>query len=71
MILEMDWLFKYYATLKGREKIVQFFIPRVPGFYFRGDRWDISAYFVSYLQASQMLRKGYTTHLAYVNKANE
>ncbi|XP_058003970.1 uncharacterized protein LOC131180640 [Hevea brasiliensis] len=66
VILGMDWLSTYYATLDYRNKKVYFHILGVEEFSFNGDRSVASYNLVSAISARKMLRHGCQSYLVLV-----
>ena len=72
MILEMDWLASYHASVDCFGKRVTFSIPGQPDFSFEGKHVDKPLRVILALQASSLLRKGCQGFLAYVvNEEND
>ena len=64
VILGMNWLAQYYASLDCREEVVIFKIPNNDEFRFRGDKSSIPPNLISAIAARKMLRRrirGYLT----------
>ena len=64
VILGMNWLAQYYASLDCREKVVIFKIPNNDEFRFRGDKSSIPPNLISAITARKMFRRrcrGYLT----------
>ena len=57
VILGMDQLTRYYATLDYREEAVIFRLPNDEEFSFRGDKSSIPQNLISAITARKMLRK--------------
>jgi hypothetical protein len=66
VILGMDWLSSYFATVDCHRKEVTFRIPDEPEFKWCGDQKSVPFNFISYLKASKLLRKGCEGYIAYV-----
>ena len=58
VILGIDWLAQYYATMDCRAKEVIFRIPDENEFRFRGDKSFIPQNLISAITARKMLRRG-------------
>ena len=72
VILGMDWLASYHASVDCFGKRVTFRIPSQPKFSFEGKHVDRPLHMISALQASYLLRKGCQGFLAYVeNEEND
>ena len=72
VILGMDWLASYHASVDCFGKRVTFSIPGQPDFSFEGKHVDKPLRVISALQASSLLRKGCQGFLAYVvNEKND
>ena len=72
MILGMDWLASYHASVDCFGKRVTFSIPGQPDFSFEGKHVDKSLRMILALRASSLLRKVCQGFLAYVvNKEND
>ncbi|RVX18791.1 hypothetical protein CK203_006981 [Vitis vinifera] len=72
VILGMDWLASYHASVDCFRKRVTFSIPSQPDFSFEGKHVDKPLHMISALRASSLLRKGYQSFLAYVvNEEND
>ena len=72
VILGMDWLASYHASVDCFGKRVTFSIPGQPDFSFEGKDVDKPLRVISALQASSLLRKGCQGFLAYVvNEKND
>ena len=66
MILGMNWLAQYYASLDCREKVVIFKIPNNDEFRFRGDKSSIPPNLISAITARKMFRRRYRGYLTVV-----
>ncbi|RVX00153.1 Retrovirus-related Pol polyprotein from transposon 17.6 [Vitis vinifera] len=66
VILGMDWLASYHASVDYFEKRVTFSIPGQPKFSFEGKHVDIPLRMISALRASSLLKKGCQGFLASV-----
>ena len=66
VILDMDWLHSYYATVDYKNRIVQFQFSNKPILEWRGSTLSFRGQLISYLQARKMISKGYVYHLVYV-----
>ena len=66
IVLGMDWLSKYRATLDCYKKEVRLVRPEEPGVIFRGIRREIAPSIINSMTASKMLRKGCQGYLAFV-----
>ena len=66
MILGMDWLAQYYASLDCCEKVVIFRIPNDYEFRFRGDKDSMPQNLISAIIARKMLRRGCRGYLDVV-----
>ena len=66
VILGMDWLAQYYASVDCRAKEVNFRIPDVNEFRFRGDKSSMPQNLISAITARKMLRRGCQGYLAVV-----
>ena len=66
MILGMDWLAQYYATVDCHAKEVIFKIPDENEFRVRGDKILIPQNLISAITARKMLRRGCQGYLAVV-----
>ncbi|RVX02251.1 hypothetical protein CK203_028319 [Vitis vinifera] len=72
VILGMDWLASYHASVDCFGKRVTFSIPGQPDFSFEGKHVDKPLRVISALRASYLLKKGYQGFLAYVvNEEND
>ena len=72
VILGMDWLASYHASVDCFGKRVTFSIPGQPEFSFEGKHVDKPLRMISALQASSLFRKGCQGFLAYVlNEGND
>ena len=72
VILGMDWLASYHASVDCFGKRVTFSIPGQPNFSFEGKHVDKPLRVISALRASSLLRKGCQGFLAYVvNEEND
>ena len=72
VILGMDWLISYHASVDCFGKTVTFSIPSQPDFSFEGKHVDKPLRVISALQSSSLLRKGCQGFLAYVgNEKND
>ena len=65
IILGMDWLAKYCATVDCYKKEVQFGQPGEPEVIFYGERKILSTSLISIIQANKMLRKACQGYLVY------
>ena len=68
VILGMDWLAQYYASLDCREKVVIFRIPNNDEFRFRGDKSSIPLNLIYATIARKMFRRRSRGYLAVVRK---
>ena len=66
VILGMDWLAQYYATVDCRAKEVIFRIPDENEFRFRGDKSLMPQNLISAITARKMLRRGCQGYLTVV-----
>ncbi|WKA07645.1 hypothetical protein VitviT2T_025440 [Vitis vinifera] len=66
VILGMDWLASYHASVDCFEKRVTFSIPGQPKFSFEGKHVDRPLHMISALRASSLLKKGCQGFLASV-----
>ena len=66
IILGMDWLSKYRATLDCYKKEVRLVRPEEPGVIFRGIRRETAPSLINAMTASKMLRKGCQGYLAFI-----
>ena len=66
VILGMDWLAQYYATVDCRAKELIFRIPYENEFRFRGDESSVPQNLISAITARKMLRRGCQGYLAVV-----
>ncbi|XP_038975808.1 uncharacterized protein LOC120106826 [Phoenix dactylifera] len=66
VILGMNWLATYHASVDCHDKRVNFQIPGKPTFSFCGNQGTAFPHIISALQAGRMLRKGCTGYLASV-----
>ena len=66
VILGMDWLAQYYASVDCHEKEVIFRIPGENEFRFRGDKSSMPRNLISAITASKMLIRGCQGYLAVV-----
>ena len=72
VILWIDWLASYHASVDCFRKRVTFSIPGQPDFSFGGKHVDKPLRMILALQASSLLRKGCQGFLAYVvNEEND
>ena len=66
VVLGMDWMYLYRATLDCYKKEVKFHTPGKLEVKFRGIRRELSSNIISAMAAQRMLRKGCQGYLAYV-----
>jgi hypothetical protein len=66
VILGMDWLSKYYASINCREKVVVFQLPCVERFKFNGSCTRATPPLLSAIQATRNIRQRVSAFLAYV-----
>ena len=66
IVLGMDWLSKYRATLDCYKKEVRLVSPEEPGVISRGIRREIAPSLINAMTASKTLRKGCQGYLAFV-----
>ncbi|XP_069152832.1 uncharacterized protein [Solanum lycopersicum] len=67
IILGMDWLHKFYATIDRRNRIVRFQFPKELELEREGRSSNPKGQIVSHLKANKMLSKGYLYHLVRFN----
>ena len=70
IIMGMDWLASCYAKVDCQRKIVQFHFPGEPVLEWAGKVAAPRGKFISYLQASKMIKKGCLYHLIRVHDLN-
>ncbi|XP_070034175.1 uncharacterized protein [Nicotiana tomentosiformis] len=58
MTMRMDWLYKCYAILDCRAKVVMFEFPNKPVCEWKGNIAEPRGKFISYLKAKKMITKG-------------
>lgn len=66
VILGMDWLASYHATMNCYKKEVVFRIPNQTKFLFQGVHKSLFSSLISAIQAGNLLRKGWQGYLTYV-----
>jgi hypothetical protein len=66
IILGMDWLSRYYASIDCRRKEIIFRPPNEEEFIFHGSRVSATSPFLSAIQVSRSVRRGASAFLAYV-----
>nr|CAD1834482.1 unnamed protein product [Ananas comosus var. bracteatus] len=66
VVLGMDWLTKYYATIDCMNRTVTFREPRQTEVVFRGCRSSLFAMSISSFRARQLISRGCVTYLASV-----
>ncbi|XP_038982120.1 uncharacterized protein LOC120110623 [Phoenix dactylifera] len=66
VILGMDWLAAYHATIDCFLKRVTFRIPGIDEFSFMGDDWGVSSQVVSAIQGIRSLRKEFPIFMAAI-----
>ena len=66
IVLGMDWLSKYRATLDCYKKEVRLVRPEEPSVIFWGIRREIVPSLINAMTALKMLRKGCQCYLAFV-----
>jgi hypothetical protein len=71
VILGMDWLSKYYASINCREKLVVFQLPGVERFKFNRSCMRATPLLLSAIQATRNIRQGALEFLAYVTARPE
>ena len=71
VILGMDWLVPYHASVDCFSKEVVFWPLGEPGFRFKGSRMHALPKVISALRAKRLLRKGCQGYLAYVVDARK
>lgn len=71
VILGMDWLSKYYASINCREKVVVFQLPGVERFKFNGSCTRATPLLLLAIQATRNIRQGASALLAYVTAKPE
>jgi hypothetical protein len=71
VILGMDWLSKYYASINCKEKVVVFQLPGVERFKFNGSCTRATPPLLSAIQATRNIRQGASASLTYVTAKPE
>ncbi|XP_057981241.1 uncharacterized protein LOC131166682 [Malania oleifera] len=71
MILEMDWLAAYYASIDCHKKEVVFRLPGEQEYRYVGTCMHSSPQMLSTIQVRRLLLEGCQGYLAYVNEALE
>ena len=66
IVLGMDWLSKYRASLDCYKKEVRLVRPEEPSVIFRGIRREIAPSLINAMTSSKMLQKGFQGYLAFV-----
>ena len=66
IILGMDWLSSYHASIDCFRKEVTFHLPGEPEFQFIGERNVVPNCLISAIKSRKLLSKGCTGYLAYV-----
>lgn len=66
VILGMDWLAKYYATIDYREKVVTFKIRKQMEFSFVGNKPFFTIGLISVIKAIKLLKRGSLEYIACV-----
>ncbi|XP_070035242.1 uncharacterized protein [Nicotiana tomentosiformis] len=66
VILDMDWLSPYYATLDCHANMVTLAMPGLSRLEWRGTPSHSTIRFISYVQARRMVEKGCLAYLAYI-----
>ena len=70
IILGMDWLNLYYASVDCRTRIVCFLFPHVPILEWKDSSFAPMGQFISYLKARKMISKGYLYVLVPVKNSS-
>ena len=70
VIMGMDWLSSYYATVDFRTNIVHFKFPKEVVLEWKGNIGAPRGKFISYLKAKKMMSKGYICHLVGVENVD-
>ncbi|WMV30071.1 hypothetical protein MTR67_023456 [Solanum verrucosum] len=70
IILGMDWLHSYYASVYCRTRIVRFQLPDEPFLKWNGSSSVPMGRFISYLKDIKMISKGYLYHLVRVKDSS-
>lgn len=71
IILGMDWLSRYYASIDCRKKEIIFRSPNEEEFIFHGSQVRVTLPLLSAFQASRSVRRGAPAFLAYVKAKPE
>lgn len=66
IILGMDWLASFHATLNCHDRTIEFSMPREASFVFQGERSEVPGNLISLMNARRLLRKGCQGFLALV-----
>ncbi|WMV45510.1 hypothetical protein MTR67_038895, partial [Solanum verrucosum] len=70
IILGMDWLHSYYASIDCRTRIVRFQFPDEPILERKGSSLAPMGRFISYLKARKIISRGYLYHIVRVKDSS-
>ena len=66
LILGMDWLFRHYAKIDYRKKVIHFELPQQPVIVYRGIKPMSLIPMVLIMKAERLVRHGYETYIAFM-----
>ena len=66
LLLGMDWLYLFYASIDCRTRVVKFQFPDEPSFKWSRSSVSPKSHFISFLKARNLISKGCIYHLVRV-----
>ena len=70
VILGVDWLYSYYASVDCRTRIVHFIFPKKPILEWKCSSLEPMGWFIFYLKARKIISKGYVYNFFQVKDSS-